>query len=74
MKPVASMMPEANDLTMRKRDLSGWKAETERANNGRQTPIRLVTRIVKTATSLRLNALFLSVHVLSYSGVHSLSD
>lgn len=68
------MKPEAKDLTIKKSDFSGWKAETERAKNGRQTPIRLVVRIEKIAMRLRSNALVLSVHVLADSGFHSSSN
>lgn len=73
-KPVERMIPEANDLTMRKWDFSGWKAGTDRAKKGRQTPIRLVMRMLKIAISLRSNALFLSIHVLLDTGLQSFWD
>lgn len=74
MKPVERMIPEAKDFTMRKGDFSGWKAGTDRAKNGRQTPIRLVMRIEKIAMSLRSNALSLSIHVLLDLDLQTLTD
>lgn len=71
MKPVASMMPAAKDLTMRNRFLSGCSAGIERVTRGKHTPIMLVTRMETMAMILRGNALALSLQELMDSVPHS---
>lgn len=60
MYPVASMTPEAKALTMENKSLSGWRAGTERENSGRQTPIKLKTKMEAMAMSFNFSACALS--------------
>lgn len=62
MYPVASMTPEAKALTMENKSLSGWRAGTERENSGRQTPIKLKTKMEAMAMSFNFSACALSWH------------